>query len=282
MPAPPEPPPAEAAPQTSGLALAGPDPARLPRHVAVIMDGNGRWAKARGLPRMAGHRAGTEALRRLIEGCVEFGVPMLTIYAFSTENWKRPAHEVRALLYLLQEVIDRQLDELDEAGVQIRHIGWLDGVPPHLQAAIGRAIERTAANERLTLCVAFNYGARAEIVRAVRAVLAEGPPPDEVDEAYLERHLETAGLPDPDLIVRTSGEMRLSNFLLWQAAYSEFYVTDVLWPDFDREALRGALVSYAARERRYGVVPGAEATRTRDATAAGGGAPSRGRGAPYR
>jgi undecaprenyl diphosphate synthase len=228
--------------------------ARLPRHVAVIMDGNGRWARQRGLPRLAGHRAGTEALRRVIEACVEFGVPVLTIYAFSTENWKRPAHEVRGLMFLLEEVIERQLDELDANGVRLRHVGWLDDVPPHLARAIKRAVARTAANDRLVLNVAFNYGSRAELVRAVRRIVAEGLPVEAIDEACVEAHLETAGLPDPDLVIRTSGEMRLSNFLLWQAAYAELYCTDTLWPDFDREALRLALETYASRERRFGRV----------------------------
>jgi undecaprenyl diphosphate synthase len=233
------------------------DPARLPRHVAVIMDGNGRWAKARGLPRLAGHRAGTEALRRLMESAIEVGVPILTIYAFSTENWKRPAHEVRGLMYLLEEVIERQLDELEANGIRLRHIGWLDGVPDHLVEAIRHAVARTAHNDRLQLNIAFNYGARAEIVRAVRRIVEAGLLPEEVDEAAIERHLETAGLPDPDLVIRTSGEMRLSNFLLWQAAYAEFYCTDVLWPDFDRTTFRQAMESYARRERRFGVLPGA-------------------------
>jgi undecaprenyl diphosphate synthase len=246
------------APEPSGALPAGLDPAKLPRHIAVIMDGNGRWAKARGLPRLAGHRAGTDALRRVIEACVELGIPYLTIYAFSTENWKRPAHEVRGLMYLLEEVIERQLDELDANGVRILHIGWLDGVPTHLAKAIERAVARTAGNRRLTLNVAFNYGSRAELVRAVRAILAEGVAAAEVDEETIERHLETAGLPDPDLVIRTSGEMRLSNFLLWQVAYSEIYCTDTLWPDFDRAALVEALESYANRERRYGILPGAE------------------------
>jgi len=231
-----------------------PDSLRLPRHLAVIMDGNGRWAKARGLPRLAGHRAGTQALRRLIEMCVEYGIPYLTIYAFSTENWKRPAHEVRGLMFLLEEVIQRQLDELDANGVRIRHIGWLDNVPGHLQRAIHAACDRTAGNTKLTLGVAFNYGARAELVRAVRRLVEDGVAVEAIDEASIERYLETAGLPDPDLVIRTSGEMRLSNFLLWQAAYAEFYCTDTLWPDFDRAALLDALASFARRERRFGVL----------------------------
>ncbi|MFN8422459.1 MAG: isoprenyl transferase [Anaerolineae bacterium] len=226
-----------------------------PRHIAVIMDGNGRWARRRGLPRLAGHRAGTEALRRVIEACVEFEVPILTIYAFSTENWKRPPHEVRGLMFLLEEVIERQLDALDQNGVQIRHIGWLDNVPDNLRRAIARAIARTADNDRLILNVAFNYGSRQEIVRAVRRIVADAVPPEEIDDALIERYLETAGLPDPDLVIRTSGEMRLSNFLLWQAAYSEIYSTPTLWPDFDREELRRAIEAFAHRERRYGGRP---------------------------
>jgi undecaprenyl diphosphate synthase len=219
------------------------------------MDGNGRWARARGLPRLAGHRAGTEALRRLIEGCLEEGVPYLTIYAFSTENWKRPAHEVRGLMFLLEEVIERQLDELAANGIRLKHIGWLDDVPKHIAAKIQEAVDRTADNRRLTVSVAFNYGARLEIVRAVRAIVTEGLHPSEIDQSRFEEYLETAGLPDPDLVIRTSGEMRLSNFLLWQVAYSEIYCTDTLWPDFDRAELRRALESYAQRERRFGARP---------------------------
>lgn len=234
-----------------------------PRHIAVIMDGNGRWARRQGLPRLAGHRAGTEALRRVIEACVALDVPILTIYAFSTENWKRPPHEVRGLLFLLEEVIERQLDALDENGVQIRHVGWLDHVPDNLRRAIARAIARTAKNDRLILNVAFNYGSRQEIVRAVRRIVADAVPPAEIDEATVERYLETAGLPDPDLIIRTSGEMRLSNFLLWQAAYAEIYCTPTLWPDFDRAELERAIAAFAMRERRYG-------GRPEDAGSAGG------------
>ena len=244
-------PPASAEPHTTPGATER-LPERRPAHLAVIMDGNGRWARQRSLPRLAGHRAGTEALRRLIEGCVEFGVPVLTIYAFSTENWKRPAHEVRGLMFLLEEVIERQLDELDHNGVQLRHVGWLENVPAHLRRAIGRAVERTRGNDRLVLNVAFNYGGRQEIVRAVRGIVADGIPPEEIDEACIEHHLETAGLPDPDLVIRTSGEMRLSNFLLWQVAYAEIYCTPTLWPDFDRDELLSALHSYGRRDRRFG------------------------------
>jgi undecaprenyl diphosphate synthase len=243
------------------------DPAKLPQHVAVIMDGNGRWAKSRGLPRLAGHRAGTEALRRLIESCVEFGIPYLTIYAFSTENWKRPPHEVRGLMFLLEEVIERQLEELDELDVRLKHVGWFDGVPKHICQKISEAVERTADNRRLTVSVAFNYGARLEIVRAVRAVIDEGLRPAEIDQSRFEEYLETSGLPDPDLVIRTSGEMRLSNFLLWQVAYSEIYCTDTLWPDFDRHELWRALQDYASRDRRFGGRPEPKAKR------ADGGAP---------
>ena len=241
------------------------DANKMPRHVAVIMDGNGRWAKAQGLPRLAGHRAGTKALRRTIEACVEFGIPYLTIYAFSTENWKRPAHEVRGLMLLLEEVIERQLDELDENGVSIRHVGWLENVPKHVQSAIGRAVERTKGNSRLTLSVCFNYGSRAEIVRAVRRIVDEGTPAEEIDESTITSHLDTAGLPDPDLVIRTSGEMRLSNYLLWQAAYAEVYFTDTLWPDFDKDDLAEALRSYEARERRFGARPRQQKEKGKDA-----------------
>ncbi|MCS6963964.1 MAG: isoprenyl transferase [Thermoflexus sp.] len=227
---------------------------KIPTHIAIIMDGNGRWAKARGLPRLAGHRAGTENLRRVIEACADLGVRILTIYAFSTENWRRPPDEVYGLFGILEQMIDRELDSLDRNGVQIRHLGTLEGVPERLQQKIRMAIERTKGNSRLILCVAFNYGGRQEIVEAVRRIIADGVPPEAVDESTISRYLYTAGLPDPDLIIRTSGEMRLSNFLLWQAAYSEFYVTPVYWPDFDREELLKAIEAYSRRERRFGQI----------------------------
>lgn len=227
---------------------------KIPTHIAIIMDGNGRWAKARGLPRLAGHRAGTENLRRVIEACADLGVQILTIYAFSTENWRRPPDEVYGLFGLLEQMIDRELDNLHRNGVQIRHLGSLEGVPERLQQKIRMAIKRTKGNSRLILCVAFNYGGRQEIVEAVRRIIADGVPPEAVDESLISRYLYTAGLPDPDLIIRTSGEMRLSNFLLWQAAYSEFYVTPVYWPDFDREELLKAIEAYSRRERRFGQI----------------------------
>jgi len=228
------------------------DPRRVPKHVAIIMDGNGRWAKARGLPRTEGHRQGTENLRRILKSCVEFGVKVLTIYAFSTENWSRPRAEVRMLMKILEMVIDRELEELNTNGVQIRHIGEMDGIDPALQRKIRQACDYTKGNRKLILNVAFNYGGRDEIVHAVRRIMAEGVPPEQVDDALISRHLYTGDLPDPDLIIRTSGELRVSNFLIWQGAYAEYYVTPIYWPDFDKEELRKALVEYGNRRRRFG------------------------------
>lgn len=228
---------------------------QIPRHVGVIMDGNGRWAQERGLPRLAGHRAGTENLRNVIEACVEFGIETLTIYAFSTENWQRPRHEINGLMSILERVIDRELDELDQQGVQLRHAGRLEGIRPDLQKKIQEAIERTRNNTRLILNVAFNYGGRAEIIDACREVIRSGIAPEELDETTLSRHLYTWPSPDPDLIIRTGGENRLSNFLLWQAAYAEIYSTPIYWPDFDKEEFRKALLEYASRERRFGRIP---------------------------
>ena len=227
---------------------------RVPRHIGIIMDGNGRWARARGLPRAAGHRAGTENLRRVLRAAVEFGVEILTIYAFSTENWGRPEGEVRALMSILERVIDRELQELHEEGVKLRHLGRLDRLPSGLRQKVLDAIELTKNNQQLTLNVAFDYGGRAELVSAIRHIVADGVPAEQVDESLVSRYLYTAGLPDPDLIIRTSGEMRISNFLIWQGAYAEFYVPAVLWPDFDKDELYTALVSYNQRERRFGLL----------------------------
>ncbi|MGQ9667105.1 MAG: isoprenyl transferase [Anaerolineae bacterium] len=227
---------------------------RVPTHVAIIMDGNGRWAKAHGLPRVAGHRAGTENIRRILEACVDFGVKILTIYAFSTENWSRPPEEVESLMRLFGEVIDRETKRLKAQGVQIRHVGSLDRIPEHLKTKMLRAVDETKDNDRLILNVAFNYGGRAEIVNAVRRIIADGLTPEQVTEEVFSSYLYTAGLPDPDLIIRTAGEMRLSNFLIWQSAYAEYYSTPVYWPDFDREELYKALLAYSQRERRYGRV----------------------------
>jgi len=222
--------------------------------VAIIMDGNGRWARSRKLPRLAGHRAGVENLRRILRAAVEFDVPILTIYAFSTENWERPADEVEGLMNILQEVIDRELDELHKNGVQLRHIGQLAKLNPVLQEKVKHAVDLTRNNSTLVLNIAWNYGGRDEILHAVQTMMEDGLSPEDVTEESFSRYLYTAGIPDPDLIIRTSGEMRVSNFLIWQGAYSEYYVTDIYWPDFDKEAFRTALDSYAARDRRFGRV----------------------------
>ena len=227
-------------------------PENVPAHVAIIMDGNGRWAKQRGLPRQAGHKAGTENLRRVIEACVEFGIRTLTIYAFSTENWRRPAEEVSGLMMIFEEVIDRELGELNRNGVQLRHIGKLEGLKPAFADKVRQAVKLTSGNNRLVLNVAFNYGGRAEIVEAVRAIVAKGTPPEAVTEELIANHLYTAGQSDPDLIIRTSGEVRVSNFLIWQGAYSEYYIAPVYWPDFDKEQLRLALEEFVKRHRRFG------------------------------
>lgn len=226
--------------------------ARIPRHVAIIMDGNGRWARARGQPRLAGHRAGTRNIRRVLRACASCGVEVLTIYAFSTENWGRPSAEVRGLMRLLEQALTEQLAELHAEGVQIRHSGSLERVSESLSKAIQEALELTKDNQRIILNVAFNYGGRAEIMNAVRRIIADGVAAEEVNEDLFTRYLHTAGLPDPDLIIRTAGEMRLSNFLIWQGAYAEYYSTPTYWPDFDQEELRKALEAYAARERRFG------------------------------
>lgn len=232
-------------------------PERLPRHVAIIMDGNGRWALARGLPRLAGHRAGTENLRRIIRAAAEFGIQYLTIYAFSTENWGRPPEEVQGLMRILEDVIDRELEELHREGVQIRHIGRLDRLDPHLQQKVIQAVEKTRQNTRLVLNVAFNYGGRDEIVCAIQRIIQDGIPAEAVTPELVSQYLFTAGVPDPDLIIRTSGELRISNFLIWQAAYAEWYVTPTYWPDFDKEEFRRALEAYAQRDRRFGGVSAA-------------------------
>ncbi|MGE5138150.1 MAG: isoprenyl transferase [Rudaea sp.] len=225
---------------------------KIPAHVGIIMDGNGRWARARGLPRIVGHRQGTENIRRVLNASVEFGIRVLTIYAFSTENWGRPPDEVRGLMTILEQTIEREVPELHKNGVQLRHIGRLEGLSPKLQRSVRDAIELTRDNDRIILNVAFNYGGRGEIVDAVRRMIAEGVTPDQVTEDLIARYLYTEGLPDPDLIIRTGGEMRLSNYLIWQAAYAEYYSTDAFWPDFDRDELYRALVAFNQRQRRFG------------------------------
>lgn len=226
----------------------------IPTHVAIIMDGNGRWAKKRGLPRQAGHRAGAENLRRIINACVEFKIKILTIYAFSTENWGRPEMEVRGLMKIISRVIDQELKDLHAQGVCLHHLGSMSGVAPSLQEKVHRALELTKNNDRLILNVAFNYGGRAEILQAVKQILADNVAPDDLSEDLFSSYLFTRGLPDPDLVIRTSGELRISNFLIWQAAYSEFYPTPTYWPDFGREDLYEAILAFNQRERRFGLV----------------------------
>jgi undecaprenyl diphosphate synthase len=233
------------------------DAARLPRHIAIIMDGNGRWAKKRSLPRAAGHRAGVEPVRVTVETCARIGVEVLTLYAFSLENWKRPRTEVDMLWRLLRIYIRKELPDLMRNGVRLRAIGRLEALPAAARHELLAAVEATSRNRRLLVNLAINYGGRAEVADAVNAILAgarERGTVDRlhVDERMIAAHLYTAGLPDPDLLIRTSGEMRISNFLLWQIAYSELYVTETLWPDFSRAELLRAIVSYQARERRFG------------------------------
>ena len=240
--------------EPSELTKADLSPDRVPAHIAIIMDGNGRWAKQRGLPRLAGHRAGTENLRRIFRACVEFGVKILTIYAFSTENWGRPEAEVKGLMRILEDVIDRELPELSKEGVQLRHIGDLSRISSGLQSKVLNAIEMTKDNDRLILNVAFNYGGRAEIVQAIKKIMENGHKPEEVDEGLVSHYLYTGTLPDPDMVIRTSGELRVSNFLIWQAAYAEYYIAPVFWPDFDRDQLLKALIHFSQRDRRFGLV----------------------------
>ncbi len=243
-------------------ATAPPPLDRVPRHVAIIMDGNGRWAISRGLPRIAGHKAGTENLRRIIRASVEFGIRYLTIYAFSTENWGRPTEEVQGLLRILEDVIDRELDELHKEGVQLRHIGRLERLSPSLQDKVLAAVDLTKNNDRLILNIAFNYGGRDEIVQAIQHMIRDGVHPEAVTDELVSRYLYTAGVPDPDLLIRTSGELRISNFLIWQAAYAELYITPTYWPDFGKDEFRRALQTFAQRDRRYGGVSEAVASKS--------------------
>jgi len=233
-----------------------PEPSSLPRHVAIIMDGNGRWAQARGLPRAAGHRAGVGSVREVVRACGELGIEVLTLYAFSTENWLRPRAEVDEIMRLLAWTLEAEVPELERRGVRLRLSGRIEGLPPRLGKALRGAQARLSGNRGLILNLALNYGARQEILDAVNGLLEEGI--KAVDEKGFSERLATAGLPDPDLVIRTSGEMRLSNFLLWQLAYAEIVVTEVLWPDFGRKELLEALESYRGRVRRFGgVSPGA-------------------------
>lgn len=227
----------------------------IPQHIAMIMDGNGRWAKQRGLPRLAGHRAGTENIRAIVKACTDIGVRFLTLYAFSTENWSRPSPEVNGLMKILSEFIDRETIELHKQGVHIRHLGRLTNISNTLKQKVTQALELTKNNDRLTLAVAFNYSGRSDIVDAVRKLVEKGIQPESLDEQAISAHLSTGGLPDPDLIIRTSGEWRLSNFLIWETAYSEYWTTPVFWPDFGPEQLRQAIYEYGKRERRFGGIP---------------------------
>jgi undecaprenyl diphosphate synthase len=231
----------------------GIDPARIPTHVACVMDGNGRWAQRRGLKRTEGHAAGEEALFDTVEGALELGIRWLTVYAFSTENWKRPTDEVRYLMGFNESILTRRRDEMNERGVRMRFSGRRDWrVPKRLIRHQDQSIELTRDNRVMTFTIAFNYGGRAEIVDAVLALVAEGVHADKIDERAIRRHLYHPDMPDPDLMIRTSGEYRISNFLLWEIAYSELVFTDVLWPDFRRERLFDAVREYQARDRRFG------------------------------
>jgi undecaprenyl diphosphate synthase len=228
----------------------------VPRHVAIIMDGNGRWAKARGLPRAAGHKQGAEAARRAVRAAGELGVECLTLYAFSSENWRRPASEINDLTGILRFYIERELENLHREGVRIKVLGDHRAFAPDVARMVDHAIERTADNRRMTVAVALNYGSRGELVRAVQSLatrIASGElGPAQIDEVLFEAQLDTSGLPPLDLLIRTSGEYRLSNFLLWQAAYAELLFIDTLWPDFDADVMKSALAEYGRRERRYG------------------------------
>jgi len=225
---------------------------RLPEHVAVIMDGNGRWAEQRGLPRLDGHKQGATTAQHIVEACAEYKIPYVTLYAFSTENWSRPRAEVSGLLQLLKERLDEGLSVAQKNGIKVRHVGKLNGLPSRIQDGIRRAVKLTQNNTRMTLGLAFNYGGRDEIVEATRRLILDGIPAQDIDETVMSQYLYTAGMPDPDLIIRTGNETRLSNFLTWQAAYAEIYFTSILWPDFDRKELDKALVAYGQRQRRFG------------------------------
>lgn len=225
------------------------------RHIAIIMDGNGRWATRRHLPRLAGHKAGVNALRRVVECAVDEQIEMISVYAFSTENWGRPRTEVDGLMRLFWETIRSDVEKLHRNGVRLRHLGRLQDLSPDMQKAVHDMVELTKNNTRLSLNVCFNYGGRAELVDAVRQIIADGRDPDSITEELISSYLYTRDLPDPDIVIRTAGEMRVSNFLLWQCAYSEYYATPTLWPDFGKEDLQAAIESYQQRQRRFGRVP---------------------------
>ena len=240
--------------QTQSVAIEQSPNPKNPRHIAIIMDGNGRWATRRHLPRIAGHKAGVSALRRVVEAAADEHIEMLSVYAFSTENWHRPRAEVDGLMRLFWETIRSDLEKLHRDGVRLRHLGRLQDLSPDIQKAVRDSIELTRKNTRIGLNVCFNYGGRAELVDAVRQIIADGRCPDSITEELIASYLYTRDLPDPDLVIRTAGEMRVSNFLLWQSAYSEYYATSTLWPDFGREDLLAALESFHQRQRRFGRV----------------------------
>jgi len=248
------------------------DLARLPRHIAVIMDGNGRWAQKRHLPRIAGHRSGTQSARTTIETCARLKIEALTLYAFSVENWRRPKTEIDFLMALLREYLRKEMPLLQKNNIRMRFLGRIDELPAGVQNDVRDAMEKTAGNRGMVLCVALNYGGRAEIVDAMNAILSERNghgASHKVTEEQLSRHLYTEGLPDPDLLIRTSGEMRVSNFLLWQIAYAEIFVTETLWPDFNRARLLEALLEFQKRERRYGGIREGQPSDEKPARAAG-------------
>lgn len=228
----------------------------LPAHIAIIMDGNGRWARRRGLPRVAGHRAGINAVREAVEGSADLGIKILTLYAFSVENWKRPRSEVSTLMRLLKEYLNKELENIHKNNIRFRTIGRTDELDPSVQAELDKAIAKTSSNTGMTFNVALNYGGRAEIIDAVNRLLSNGgrtaAERGGITEKEFAQYLYTAGQPDPDLLIRTSGELRVSNFLLWQIAYAEIWVTETLWPDFQRRHLYEAIIAYQKRERRYG------------------------------
>ena len=226
----------------------------LPTHIAIIMDGNGRWAQKRSLARLEGHQAGVENLRSVIDYFARLGLRYLTLYGFSTENWKRPKEEIDGLLNILQEAIDEETQKLHEKGIRIRHLGRRENLSQGLQRAITKAVELTKDNKGMTVSFAFDYGGRAEILDAVRHIIDEGIPPKKVNEQLLESYLYTAGLPEVDLLIRTAGELRISNFLIWQTAYSEYYFADVFWPDFNAKEIDKALLAYSRRQRRFGAL----------------------------
>lgn len=227
----------------------------LPQHVAIIMDGNGRWARQRGLPRLVGHRQGGNTAQKVVEIFIEYKIPYLTLYAFSTENWDRPQGEIDGIFQILEERLDEGIRFAQEKGIRIRHLGKPDGLPLRLQERVKRAMELTQDNSLMTVSIAFNYGGRDEIVKATRSLILDCISPQDINEKVFSQYLYTTEIPDPDLIIRTGGEMRLSNFLIWQSAYAEFYFTPVLWPDFNKKEINKALIAYSQSQRRFGGLP---------------------------